>query len=220
MKKIESNYEEYADVEYLQFNKSNALKIAESIAGILTWPLVIPLALLSRFSDLAFRTVSEALSIIPYVFGIIFRYEFYRFALSRVGKNVQIEFGTIFIYRDIEIGSDVLIGRYNIIHHCDFGDSVLIGERCTFLSGSQQHSYDRLDVPMCRQGGRKKRIRIASDCWIGSHAVVMASVAGGSIVAAGAVVTKPVGGMSIVGGNPAALLADRSAKSNGSSTTQ
>lgn len=198
--------DEYITIRYLQFNKSRLFRTCETIAGVLTWPLVLPLALLSRLSDLAFRTVSESLSVIPYIFGIIVRYEFYRFALSGCGKNVHVEFGAIFIERRISIGSNILIGRYCILHHCDIGDYVLIGERCTFLSGSRQHACERTDVPMALQGGHKKRISLGSDSWIGSHAIVMESVGSGAIVAAGAVVTRRVEDNAIVAGNPAKVV--------------
>lgn len=205
----DADMDAYFDVSYLQFNKSRGMRIFEKIAGVLTWPVVLPLALISRLSDLAFRTISEILSIVPYVFGIVMRYEFYRFALAKVGKNVQFEFGAILIEPDISLGDNVLIGRFCIIHHCDFGSDILVGERCTFLSGSRQHSCDRTDIPMTMQGGKKKRIRIESDAWIGSHSVVMDSVCYGSIVAAGSVVTKKVKKFAIVGGNPAKLIRSR-----------
>lgn len=199
----------YSDVAYLQFNKSRTFVVVERTMGILTWPIVIPAALLSRLSDIVFRTFSEVLSVVPYVFGIIARYEFYRFALSRFGRNVQIEFGAVFIHRDISIGDDVLIGRYSIVHDCNIGNHVLVGERCTLLSGSRQHTYARTDIPMAHQGGQKKTIAVEDDCWIGSHAVVMDSIRSGSIVAAAAVVTKEVAERSIVAGNPARLVGTR-----------
>jgi acetyltransferase-like isoleucine patch superfamily enzyme len=139
------------------------------------------------------------------------RYEFYRFTLRRCGRNVMVGFGTFFLYRDIEIGSDVLIGAYNTIHHCDFGSHVLTAEGCRFLSGPHYHTFERTDVPMALQGGRLRRVLIADDCWIGANAVVMANVGNGSVVAAGAVVTETVAPWSIVGGVPARLLRSRRA---------
>lgn len=203
---IEIAHGAYTDIEYLQFHASQGFRIAKTIASVLTWPLVWPLARLCRTSDMIFRTVSELLSVCPYLFGVILRGEFYRFALRHCGKNVVIEFGTLFIYRDVSIGDNVLIGRRNTIHHCDFGDYVLTAEGCTFLSGSKYHNFDRTDIPMALQGGKKKRIAIGDDCWIGSHAIVMEDVQRGAIVGAGAVVTKPVDAGAIVVGNPARLL--------------
>ena len=146
---------------------------------------------------------------IPYLIGTIVRYEFYRFALKKCGKNVMIGFGTVFIYRDIEIGDNVLIGMYNTIHHCDFGSYVLTAEGCRFLSGARYHNYDRTDVPIALQGGNLKRIVISDDVWVGVNAVVMAGVGTGSIVGAGSVVVDDVDDYSIVGGVPAKKIKTR-----------
>jgi acetyltransferase-like isoleucine patch superfamily enzyme len=201
---------QYTPAEYLQFRSTRRFRVVRALVGLLFWPLVWPLAMLGRTSDILFRTASEFLSFIPYLPGVIMRYEFYRFALrGGCGRNVLIEFGTIFIYPDVAIGNHVLIGRYNIVHHCDFGDYVLTGERCTFLSGSKQHNFGRTDIPMALQGGQKKRITIVGDCWIGSHAVVMEDVGRGAVVSAGAVVVKPVADFAIVVGNPAHVLRSR-----------
>src|SRR5205814_9513064 len=66
------------DVEYLQFRAPRWIEVARTVAGILTWPVVWPLAMLSRTSDMLFRTVSELLSLLPYVVGVVVRAEFYR----------------------------------------------------------------------------------------------------------------------------------------------
>jgi acetyltransferase-like isoleucine patch superfamily enzyme len=199
----------YSEVVYEQFNPRGVLRRARAAAEVLAWPLVWPLAMICRRSDILFRTVSEALSIVPYILGVILRGAFYRFALRGCGRNVLIEFGTIFIYSDVVVGDNVLIGKYNTIHHCDFGDYVLTAEGCSFLSGSAYHRFDRTDIPMALQGGRKKRIAIGTDCWIGAQAVVMEDVGAGAIVGAGSVVTKPVPPLTIVAGNPARILRRR-----------
>lgn len=199
----------YVDTQYLQFQPSRGVRLTLAALGVLTWPLALPLALISRVSDIVFRSCSELLSLVPYFPGVILRYEFYRFALRRCGSNVIVEFGAVLLYRDVEIGSNVLIGRFTIIHHCDIGDYALIGERCTLLSGSRQHRFERTDVPMALQGGSKRLIALARDCWIGSHSVVMDDVGEGAIVAAGAVVNQPVQSYAIVGGVPAKVLGSR-----------
>lgn len=200
---------EYSEIEYLQFRRGGAFRAIQALLGILTWPIVFPLAMLSRTSDIVFRSMSEFLSFIPYFPGVILRYEFYRFALKKLGRNVLIEFGVVFIHSDVEIGDDVLIGRYSILHHCNIGSQVLIGERCTFLSGMRQHHFDSTDIPMCRQGGAKKRIAIGDDCWIGSHSVVMESIENGCVIGAGSVVTKPISEYAIAVGSPATIIKSR-----------
>jgi len=194
---------QYSDVEYLQYRSRRWIEVARAIVGILTWPVVWPVAMLSRTSDMVFRTVSEMLSLIPYIFGVVVRAEFYRFALRHCGRNVVIEFGTVFIYRDVSIGDNVTINRYSVIHHCDIGSYALVGEHAVLLSGSRQHDIDRTDIPMALQQGRKKRIALGDDCWIGAHSVVMEDVGRGAVVGAGAVVNKPVPELMVVAGNPA-----------------
>lgn len=191
------------EVRYDQFEASRGLRFAMALAGILTWPLTLPLALLSRLSDFVFVTCAQFFALFPYAVGIVFRYEFYRFALRRCGRNVHVGFGSYFLYRDVELGDHVLIGAFNIVHHCDFGSWVMTAERCTFLSGPHYHLHARTDLPMALQGGRLRRIRIGDDCWIGAHAIVMAEVGSGAIVGAGAVVTQPVEAKAIVAGVPA-----------------
>jgi acetyltransferase-like isoleucine patch superfamily enzyme len=193
----------YTNVDYLQFRSPRWLAAARAVAGVLTWPFVWPLAMLCRASDMLFRTASELLSLFPYLFGVVVRAEFYRFALTRCGRNVVIEFGAVFIYRDVTIGDNVTINRYSVIHHCDIGSYALVGEHVVLLSGSRQHDLDRTDIPMALQQGRKKRIALGDDCWIGAHSVVMEDVGRGAVVGAGAIVNKPVPELMIVVGNPA-----------------
>jgi len=200
---------EYTEIEYHQFNQSRGMRVAFALAGALTWPLTIPLALLSRLSDFLFVTCSQFFALFPYLIGTIFRYEFYRFSLTQCGQNVFIGFGTVFLYRDISIGDNVLIGMYNTIHHCDFGSYVLTAEGCRFLSGARYHHYDRRDLPMARQGGSLKRIVVSDDVWVGTNAVVMADIGNGCIVGAGSVVVDDVVAESIVGGVPARLIKPR-----------
>lgn len=200
----------YIEAHYLQFEAPAVVRWSMAAIGVLLWPIALPLALVSRLSDLVFRSCSELLALVPYFPGVMLRYEFYRFALTRCGRNLLVESGAVFIYRDVQIGDNVLIGRQCILHHVRIGNDVLIGERCTLLSGSRQHRFTDPSKPMNRQGGEKRRIVIEDDCWLGSHAVIMNDVRSGAIVAAGAAVTEPVDSGTIVGGVPARIIGRRS----------
>jgi virginiamycin A acetyltransferase len=202
-------HDHYTDVEFLQYRSPRWITVARAVAGALTWPLVWPLAMLGRTSDMIFRTISELLSLVPYVLGVIVRAEFYRFALTRCGRNVVVEFGAVFVYRDISIGENVTINRFSVVYHCDLGSYVGVGEHAVLLSGSRQHDVDRTDIPILLQRSRRKRIVIGDDCWIGAHTVVMEDVGRGGVVGAGAIVTKPVPEFTIVAGNPARPLRRR-----------
>jgi acetyltransferase-like isoleucine patch superfamily enzyme len=199
----------YVDVDYHQFTQPLWLPVLTRLLGVLSWPVVVPLALLSRLSDFIFVSCSQVLSLVPYVIGVIVRYEFYRMTLTRCGRNVTIGFGTVLLYRDISIGDHVLIGMYNTVHYCDFGSYVLVADGCRFLSGSKYHKFDRTDIPMALQGGSLHRVVLEDDCWIGANAVVMESVGAGSIVGAGSVVSRPVERNTIVAGVPAQKIGMR-----------
>lgn len=208
--RVEIRYDQYTDIEYRQFDQSAIMKNLMKLAGWLCVPFIYPLVLLAKlFPEAGFRTISELLSLIPFVVGVIVRYEFYRRTLRACGQNVFIGFGTVFYYPEISIGSHVLIGMYNTIHHCDFGDNVMTAEGCRFLSGSKYHNFSRTDLPMTKQGGKLKRIRIGDDVWVGTNAVVMEEVGNGSIVGSAAVVTQKIEPYSIVAGNPARILRRR-----------
>lgn len=209
-RRVEIPYGQYTDVEYRMFDLPSAAKIFMKIAGWLALPFVYPLVWLAKLSpETGFRTISEFLSLIPFAMGIIVRYEFYKRTLRSCGHNVFINFGTVFYYPEISIGNNVVIGMYSTIHHCDFGNDVMVAEGCRFLSGSNYHGFSRTDTPMTQQHGKMKRIHIGDDVWIGTNATVMDDVCTGSIVGAGSIVTHKVEPYSIVAGNPAKMLKKR-----------
>ncbi|NPV58478.1 MAG: hypothetical protein HPY75_02300 [Actinobacteria bacterium] len=68
-----------------------------------------------------------------------------------------------------------------------------------------------LGEPMRFQQGSYGPVVIEEDCWIGSHSVILkgVTVGAGAVVAAGAVVTRDVPSLSIVGGVPARVIGHR-----------
>ena len=131
----------------------------------------------------------------------------------RLGSRVGIE-------RNVELGPDVEVGAFSYINagsivtcarigrYCSIGYCCHIGpyEHPTDYISSSPHMYRRSIWNECR-----KPAQIGSDVWIGSNAVLLQgiSIGTGSIIAAGAVVTKDVAPYSIVGGVPARLLKPR-----------
>ena len=146
---------------------------------------------------------------IPFLFGTVIRESFYKRALESCGENVSIGFGAIFLYRDISIGRNVMIGIYSTVHHCDIGDNVLISDGCRLLSGSRQHNFERTDIPMTMQNGWMKKINIGNDVWIGANSIVLEDIEDGCIIGAGSVVNKKVEKYSICAGNPATVIRAR-----------
>ena len=157
-----------------------------------------------------FTYISEAMSVIPFTLGTKFRFEFYRRIFPKMGKNVVINFGTIFGDRRISIGDDVWIGPYNYVDWAEIGDSVYTAQHCIILAGAHHHGFERTDITIRQQSpGVLVQVKLGGDVWIGANAVVMSNVGKGSIVGAGSVVTKPVEPYTIVAGNPARLIRKR-----------
>jgi acetyltransferase-like isoleucine patch superfamily enzyme len=200
---------EYVEVQYFQADHGTIFRAAW---WLLTWSsavVLFPLILTSRISNIVFKACSEFLSLVPSVFGFSIRYAFYRMTLARCGENVVIDLGTVFYYRDIVIGDNVTFGMSVIVHHCDFGDSVMIGDGCRLIGGTKKHRYDRTDIPICQQGGQIKKIQIGRDSWIDTSCVVMEDIGEGSVIRAGSVVVDSVPPRSVCEGNPAKVVGNR-----------
>lgn len=110
------------------------------------------------------------------------------------------------------MGDHSNIGPYGWVGCSGFieiGNRVLIGPRVSLLA--ENHNFGEEGRPIKEQGVTRGYIRIEDDCWLGSGCMVMSNVTigRGSIVAAGAVVTKDVEPNSIVGGVPAKLIRKR-----------
>lgn len=129
--------------------------------------------------------------------------------LVLLGKRAKIGVGTSFSSnRSVRIGDDFFCGR-----DCHFGAPVEIGSDVMFASFvalvGGDHRIDGISAPI-RLSGREimKTISIGDDVWIGHGAIVLhgCRIGTGSVVAAGAVVTKDVPDHAIVAGNPARVL--------------
>lgn len=102
---------------------------------------------------------------------------------SGIGENSE-------LYGDITIGSDVMMGTNCIIY-------------------TQNHVFSDTTKPMKLQGfSDPKPVIIGDDVWIGGRVTILpgVNIGNGSIVGAGAVVTKNVPPYSIVAGNPAKII--------------
>lgn len=130
---------------------------------------------------------------------------------KKFGKNVDIGNKVIFNnLRGSEIGDNSGIGAYSQIGTVKIGDNVMMGTECLILS--QNHQFDDISKPMRKQGFKKDEpIIIEDDVWIGNRVIILpgVKVGQGSVVGAGAVVTKDVESYTIVAGNPAVVIRKR-----------
>lgn len=137
------------------------------------------------------------------------RYCLCKHIFKKCGKHVNIERKAFFASGiDIEIGDYSGIGiNAHIPNGTIIGDYVMMGPNCFILDVN--HKVSDVDTPMCFQGHVSKKItRIGNDVWIGRdvHMTPGRTIADGSIIAMGAVLTKDFPPYSIVGGNPAKLI--------------
>ena len=137
------------------------------------------------------------------------RYCLCKHIFKKCGKHVNIERKAFFASGiDIEIGDYSGIGiNAHIPNGTIIGDYVMMGPNCFILDVN--HKVSDVDTPMCFQGHVPKKItRIGNDVWIGRdvHMTPGRTIADGSIIAMGAVLTKDFPPYSVVGGNPAKLI--------------
>lgn len=125
-----------------------------------------------------------------------------------MGSNVNIEHGAFFASgREIEIGDNSGLGlNCRVTGPLKIGKDVMIGPDVMIFT--QNHETIRLDIPMRLQTAPKKQVTIEDDVWIAARAIILPGVTvhKGSIVGAGAIVTKDVPEYAVVGGNPAKVI--------------
>ncbi len=132
--------------------------------------------------------------------------------------------------RGIFFGNNVRVYRNSYLK-CQRGE-ISVGNNCTFQPGcflggaggieigdnvrvapgvkmySSDHKFENKEIPVYRQGIKLGKIVIEDDVWVGSNVVITKGVkiGRGSVIAAGAVVTKDTPNYAIVGGIPAKIL--------------
>lgn len=117
-------------------------------------------------------------------------------------KNGPVRFG-----RRTSLGSNSVVVSLGGI---DIGDAVLTAGGCYVSAGAYQ--FDDPDMPVMDQPAYTKGpIRIGSKSWLGTCAVVLdgVSIGAGSVIGAGAVVTKDLPDHSIAVGVPARVVKNR-----------
>jgi carbonic anhydrase/acetyltransferase-like protein (isoleucine patch superfamily) len=114
----------------------------------------------------------------------------------------------------VRLGNGVEINNFSVINGTggvDIGNDVIMGPHVRVIS--YQHSFDDINVPIKRQPLKGARIVIGDDVWLGAGAIVLAGleIGRGSVVGAGAVVTRSCPPYSVLAGVPARVIRQRGA---------
>jgi acetyltransferase-like isoleucine patch superfamily enzyme len=117
---------------------------------------------------------------------------------------------TIYMNCKFDCAKGLTVGNYSCINaNCrldsrgllEIGNNVSISEDVIFLTAD--HNEDLLGIL-----GREKKVYIADSVWIGTRAMILpgVTIGKGAVVAAGAVATKDVEPLTVVGGIPAKFI--------------
>jgi acetyltransferase-like isoleucine patch superfamily enzyme len=146
------------------------------------------------------------------LFMVLYKYQF-----ASCGNNVHFyPLKSFFTYNTIAIGNNVIIGRGAVFVASDsaitihdkamFGANVTImgGNHSTHIIGKAMFDYKVSD----KLATDDQPVTIGTDVWVGSGSYILngVQVGRGSIIAAGAIVTKDVPPYAIVGGVPAKII--------------
>ncbi len=182
-----------------------------ALAAIAVLPIRLSVALRALVvgHDRAFQASAEWLALIPGLPGQYLRRAFLQASTAGCGPDTVIGVGCLFSTAQVRIDDNAYVGP-----HCNLGwvhieRDALIAAGVQIPSGPHTHGIAQLDVPIRDQPGVPVCVHVREGAWIGNGAVVLADVGRHAIVAAGAVVTRPVPDYAIVGGVPAVLIRSR-----------
>jgi acetyltransferase-like isoleucine patch superfamily enzyme len=159
--------------------------------------------------DRALASSSQTLSLVPGLMGQYIRRAFYARVLERCHPSVTLEFGVLLSKAGARLDENVYVGPGSKLGLVHVERDCLIGPDVHIPSGRTTHGTDDVDRPIREQSGTVSTIRIGAGSWIGSTAVVMADVGRGTVVGAGAIVTRALPDHVVAVGVPAAVVKTR-----------
>jgi acetyltransferase-like isoleucine patch superfamily enzyme len=142
----------------------------------------------------------------------------------QIGKNSMVSSGAV-IQGNVIIGCNssvqsntMLVGygtKEDRTGEIRIGDNVRIAPQVMIIGAN--HIFSDPDKLICQQGMERKSIIIEDDVWVAGRVNIMAGVkiGKGSVIAAGAVVSKDVPPYSVVAGVPAKVIKQRKSEESG-----
>jgi acetyltransferase-like isoleucine patch superfamily enzyme len=141
----------------------------------------------------------------------------------RLGNNVRLREGCSVIVTSmlsepgigLHIGENTYIGPGCIL---GAGGGITIGKNVTVGASvdllAENHAFDDPTHLINQQGVTRRGICIEDDCWLGNKVLVLdgVTIGRGSVIGAGAVVTRDIPPLSVAVGNPARVRRQRGAR--------
>ncbi|WP_223280427.1 acyltransferase [Virgibacillus halodenitrificans] len=145
--------------------------------------------------------------------GIAIRYILLKTIAEKCGDNVSVH-PQVYLFnpQGLSIGNNVSIHPMSYIDAAGkikIGNDVSIAHGVTIMSST--HRYENRDVAIKDQSIDLLNTEIKDNVWVGAKVTLVAGVevGSGSVLAAGAVVTKNISDNTIVGGVPAVKIKKR-----------
>jgi acetyltransferase-like isoleucine patch superfamily enzyme len=186
-------------------------RAARGLALMLVMPALLSFAIrrLIVGRDRALTSSSQALALVPGLLGSYLRRAFLSRVLAGCAPSATIEFGVLFSQAGARIDDNVYVGPRCHLGLVHLERNVLLGAGVHVPSGGATHGIADLDRPIREQPGVPATVRIGEGTWVGSNAVVLADVGRHCVIAAGAVVTRPIADYVVAAGVPARAIKDR-----------
>lgn len=149
---------------------------------------------------------------LPGVLGFIIRYLAYKPFFGEIQSIPYIYPGVRFVYmKGIRFGKNVLVNSNTYVYGkggIEIGDNVLISPNCSIVAGDHNINTDK---PIIEQPSKSEKIVIEKNSWIGANSVILGGVTikEGSVIGAGAVVTRDTEPYSVNLGVPSRKSGER-----------
>ena len=144
------------------------------------------------------------------------RYACCKRIFDKCGKGVHVDRGVDFATgAGIEIGDHSTFGANSRIGVVKIGNGVFMGPEVMIIT--KDHVYSDLTIPIWMQGATPPEpVIIEDDVWVGARVIILPGrrIGRGSVIGAGAVITKDVPPYAVVGGNPARVLKYRTSQAH------
>jgi acetyltransferase-like isoleucine patch superfamily enzyme len=164
-----------------------------------------------RFSTILLEFINYFLFWIGFVPSHHARRFFFRLFGMKIGKGSAIHMGSRFYnVSNITVGRDTIIGEYSVL---DGRNDLVIGDHVDIASEVMVYNAEH-DIHDENFKAVSEPVVIEDYVFIGPRAIILPGVklGKGSVVAAGAVVTKDVPEFAVVGGVPAKVIGERGNK--------